>query len=90
MHGEKPHVETDEHDPEAPFAHLLVHHPAGEFGKPVIDAAHDRKYVDAKQDIMQMRDDKIGFVKLPIKRYGCRHHAGQAADHEQHHKPGEK
>ena len=66
MHGEKSHVKSDEHDPEAPFAHFLVHHASGEFGKPVIDASYDGKYVDTKEYVVQMRDNEVGFVKLPI------------------------
>ena len=87
VHREEGDVEADEHQPECPASEPLRQHPPGDERRPVIERGEDRENHAADQHVMEVRDDEIGVVNLPVVWHGRHHHAGQPADHEDEQKP---
>ena len=82
VHREEGHVEADEEQPEGDLAQRLAHHPAGHLGEPVGERAEQREDRAADQHVVEVGDDEIGVVDLPVERHRGEHHAGQPADDE--------
>ena len=61
----------------------FVHHSAGHFRSPVIDSRENGEHIGADQHIMNVRDDPVGIVDLPVQRDYGREYSTQPADHEQ-------
>ena len=49
---------------------------------PVIERGEQREHHAADQHVVQVRDDEVGVVRLPVERHHRDHHAGQPAEHE--------
>ena len=81
--GKKPEIEADEHGPEVPAAEALAQHPAGHLRQPEVETGDHRKDVDPDEHVVQMGHDEVGVGELAVERHRRRHHAGDAADHEQ-------
>ena len=82
MQGEESHVETDEKEPEVPFAQFLVRHPAHNFGEPEVNACEHWKQRPANEHIVKMRDHEIAIMHLQIHRHGRQHHSRKSTDQE--------
>src|SRR5690606_5578032 len=50
--------------------------------QPVIGPGEHRKYETADQNVVQVCDDEMGIMRLPVKRSHGEHDARQPADHE--------
>ncbi len=68
MHKVEGYVETDHEQPEMPFAQALVEHLARHLGEPVIETSEEAEDDRSHQDVVEMGDDEIGVVQLPIPR----------------------
>src|ERR1700760_2172902 len=82
MHREETDLEAGEHERKAPAAEALVEHPTGHLREPVVKRGEDWKEICADEHVMQMRDDKVGVVHLPIERDDGGDDAGEATDDE--------
>ena len=76
-------VEADEHQPEMDLPEPLVEQPAEHLRPPVVDAAEDGEDGAAEEDIVEMRNDVVGVVHLPVDGEGRQEDAGQPAHREQ-------
>ena len=78
MHRHEGDVEADkhqpEHDPAGPHRQGLL----GEERVEIIDPRHQRKHHAAKQRVMQVSNDEIGVMRLPVERRQRHHHPGQS------------
>ena len=83
--GKERDVEADKRQPETPLPESLARHPAAELRQPVVHAGQHRKDRAADQHVMEMSDQKIGVMHLPVERHDGHHHAGQSAQHEDEH-----
>ena len=83
VHGKKSEIESEKHHPEAQLAQLLVHHAAGHLGQPVIDGRENRKHIGADEYIVNVSDDVVSVVHLPVDRNDAGENSVQAADHQQ-------
>ena len=82
MHGKEGQVRADEQHPEGDAAEA-VGQPLSRDQRPVIiEARKQRQQRTADQHIMEVRDDEIGVVRLPVEWRDRDHHAGEAADDE--------
>ena len=82
VHRKEGDVEADEHQPERPAAEPLRQRAAAEGRRPVVERGEQRKHHAADQHVVQMRDDEVGVVRLPVERHHRHHHAGQPAERE--------
>ena len=71
MHREKSQVEADEIEPKAPFAETLIEHAAGHLGEPHEEGPENREEIDADENVMDVGNDEIGLVELPIDGNGA-------------------
>ena len=51
-------------------------------GRPVVQRREHREHHAADQHVVQMGDDKVGVVHLPVERQDRDHHARQPTEHE--------
>ena len=79
-HAEIKNVEADKQIEPADLGIFFRIHPAGDFGKPVVQARQDGKARSAEHHVMKMADDKVGAVKVQVGRERPDDKAGQAAD----------
>src|SRR5437764_15335668 len=70
-HRQKNHVHADERGPEMHFSPELVHHPAGRFGEPIVDACEQREDRAWRHDVMEMRDHIISVMEIEIGGIKC-------------------
>ena len=82
VHREERQVEAAEHQAEHPAADPLRQHVALEQRRPVVERREHREDQAADQHVVQVGDDEVGVVDLPVERQHRDHHAGQAAEHE--------
>src|ERR1044071_5512527 len=82
MHAEKSEIETDEKEPEVNLAQSFIHHAAGHFGNPVVQASKHRKYRATNQDIVKMRNDEVGVMNLYIHGNAGQHNSGKTPNQE--------
>ncbi|MCY1549839.1 hypothetical protein D9M68_860410 [compost metagenome] len=82
MHREERQVEAAEHEPEHPAAPALGKPVALEDRRPVVEARKHRKHHAADEHVVQVRDDEVAVVRLPVERQHRHHHAREAAQHE--------
>ena len=82
MHGKEGQVEADHRHPEIDPPQPFIQQAAIEFGKPVIDAAQQRKHRAADQHIMEVRHHEVGVMDLGIDRDGGHHDTSQATQHK--------
>src|SRR4051812_18090668 len=82
VHREERKIEADEEQPEVQLAKRLAQHASGDFWEPVVEGTEQWEYRAAKQDVVEVRDDEISVVHLPIERHGGEHQAGKSADEE--------
>ena len=82
VHREERDVDPDEHQSEHPAAGALGQRSRADEGNPVVERREQRKHHPADQHVMQMRDDEIRIVRLPVERDQRHHDTGQAAKHE--------
>ena len=82
VHREEGDVEAHEHQPERDSPEPVREQLAGQQRIPVVDARDDREQHAADQHVVQVGDDEIGVVRLPVERRERHHHAGQPADDE--------
>ena len=65
-------VEADEEEPELPFSELLVEQPAEHLRPPVEEAREDRENHAAQECVVEVRDDEVAVVHLPVDRERAR------------------
>ncbi len=80
VHEIESQVEADDEQPEMPLRERFVVHPAGHFGIPVVEGAEKRKKNCADDDVVEMRDHKVGAGELPVEGRRGQHDAGEAGD----------
>src|SRR5439155_18638210 len=76
------HVEADNHEPEGPTAERLRHHSPAHLRKPVVQATYDGENDRADGDIVEMRDEEVAVLSLPIERHAGMTDSGEARDKE--------
>ena len=59
-------VEADEDEPEGDLPEPLVEHPAEDLRPPVEEPAEDRQHRAAEEHVVEVRDDVVGVVHLPV------------------------
>ena len=57
---------------------------AAEGGHPVVERREEREDHAADQHVVEVGDDEVGVVGLPVERHHRHHHAGQPAQREDH------
>ena len=60
-------MERRHHQPERHVAQLEKPRPAGQQRHEIVDRGHHRKDIAADQDVMQMCDNKVGIMYLPVE-----------------------
>src|SRR4029077_675661 len=83
---------ADDHEPEGPLAQSLGHHPAAHLGKPELKTAEDGKDDPAYRHKMEMCDEKIAVLSLPVEghhsmadsRYSGQKELNEKRDAKQH------
>src|SRR5882762_3641777 len=70
-HRQKNYVHADERGPEMHFSPELVHHSAGRFGEPIVDAGEQGENRARRDDVMEVRDDVISVVEIEISGIKC-------------------
>src|SRR5215469_17593475 len=73
-------MKSDEEQPEVPAAQRLAQHSSRYLGIPVINRREHSENDYAHNHVMEVRDDKVGIAKLPIKRCSRKHNARQPSD----------
>ena len=58
----------------------LIEHAAGHLGVPVVDGGEDHEEDRADQHVVEMSDDEVGVVQLPVPRRDREHDAGEPGD----------
>src|SRR6266481_4360528 len=77
-------METDQEQPEVPFPKNLVVHPAAHFREPVVKGSEECKKNSSHDNVMKMRDHKIGSAELPIEDLNAGWNANShRGDHEE-------
>ena len=71
-------ISPHDHAPER-----LAEHPAGDLREPVVDAGEDAEDGAADEHEVQVGDDEVGVVELPVDREDRQEDAGDPADREQ-------
>jgi hypothetical protein len=82
VHREERDVEEHEHEPEVPAAEPLVEQAARDLREPVIEGGEEREENAADEHVMEVRDDEVRVVRLPVERHRRQHHAREPAEHE--------
>ena len=82
MLGEEGDVEAHEQDPELPFPESLVEQTAEHLRPPVEEAGEDREHHAAEERVVEVGDDEVAVVHLPVDRERGEVDAGEPADHE--------
>ncbi|KWT73912.1 hypothetical protein APY03_5763 [Variovorax sp. WDL1] len=82
VHREEGQVEAAEHQSEDPAAPALRQAMAVEYRRPEVEAREQREHHAADQHVVQMGDDEVAVVRLPVEGQHRHHDAGQAAQHE--------
>src|SRR5579862_2922179 len=82
MHRVKRDVEPDDEQPEMPLAKRLVHQSSGRFWIPVVERGEDAEYNRANQHVVEVSDNEVRIMKLPIPRRYRKHDAGKSGDEE--------
>ena len=65
-------------------AEILVEHPTGELGIPVVDRREDHENRPAEDDVVEMGDNKVGVVYMDVERHLCQGNPGDASKYEVH------
>ena len=60
--------EADEDHPELQLAEAVVEEAAGHLGEPVVEAGEDGEERAAEEHVVQVADDEVGVVRLPVER----------------------
>ena len=81
--GKESQVEADEHDPETPFAKPLIHHSSHHLWQPVMKRREDRENIRSDQHVMEVSDDEIGVMHLPVDRDDGRENSVQSTNDKQ-------
>ena len=76
-------VEADEQQPELPFAETLAQPAPEHLGPPVEEAGEDREDHAAEQGVVEVRDDEVAVVHLPVDRKRREVDPRQPADDEE-------
>src|ERR1700678_4347732 len=66
VHEVETYVETDQEQPEVPFAQPLIQHLAGHLGVPVVEPSKEAEDDGSYQNVVKVCDDEIGVMQLPI------------------------
>jgi hypothetical protein len=66
-HRQENHVHANQRRPKMHFAPKLVHHSAGRFGEPVINARKDRENCSRRDDVVKMRDEVVSIVQIKVR-----------------------
>src|SRR5580704_10814330 len=80
MHEIKREMEPDYEKPEVQFPERLVVHPSTHLRIPVVERSEECKNDSANDDVMKMRNHKIGTAELPVERRRPQHDSRQARD----------
>src|SRR3546814_6996000 len=86
VHGQKSDLHPNEHQPENPHAQPLRKGAAAHHMYPVVKGVEQRKNHSSDQHIMQVGNDEIGIMRLPVERHH-RHHNASEPTHDEGHKP---
>ena len=86
MHWKECEIEADHHQPEDPAPDVLVQQSTRDLWKPVIGGSQDRKERPTTQHVVEVTDDVVRIVGLPIHRHRREVNSGQPADSELQHK----
>ena len=54
---------------------------------PVVECGKHRENHAAHEHVVEVGDDEIGVMRLPIEGYHAYHHAGQPTHRENYHAP---
>src|SRR5208283_21835 len=73
--GYEGEIEAEDEQPEVPAAETLAQHPARDLWEPVVDRAEDREEEPSDQHEMEVRDDEVGIVELPVEGRDGKHDA---------------
>ena len=77
------HENAEEHQPEAQLPQALAEHAPGDLREPVVDRGEDREHGAAHQHEVEVGDDEVGVVDLPVDRERRHEDAGDPPDQEQ-------
>ncbi len=80
MHRVERQMESNEEQPEVPFAEGFIQHPACRLGKPVIDGGKDHENDCTDDDVMEMGNDEVGICELPVEGCGGEHDPRKSGD----------
>src|SRR5579871_3848409 len=75
-------VEADENEPEGNLSEPLVQEATRHLRKPVVDPGEDREYGPAEDRVVEVGDDEVGVVELPVHGEDGEEYAGDPADGE--------
>ncbi len=90
MHRKETNVETDKHQPESPTAEPLGQRTHTGERRPVIKGGKQWKHHTAEQHIMEVGDNEITVMDLPIERDDGHHDPRQSAQHKDEEKTQNK
>src|SRR3984885_5374047 len=65
-----------------PLAQPLVEHLARHFREPVVETSEKAEDDGADQNVVEVGNDEIGVVQLPVKGRNRKHDSGQACEQE--------
>src|SRR5262249_13098985 len=75
-------VEADEQQPELPLAEGLPEFPAEHLRPPVEESREDREHHTAEERVVEVGDDEVAVVHLPVDREGGEVDPRETSDHE--------
>src|SRR5208282_1569249 len=73
---------ADHEQPEMQFAEGFVHHPARNFGIPIVESSEKGEQDSANDHIVEVRNYKVRAAQLPVEGRGGQHDAGKPGDQE--------
>ena len=85
VHREERQVEPDHHPPEDPPPAALVQQSASDLGEPVVRRSQDPKQRSTTKHVVEVRDDVVGVVRLPVQRHRREVDSGQSTDRKLQH-----
>src|ERR1700756_1787695 len=80
VHHVERQVESDQEEPEMPFAEAFTQHSAGHFGVPVIESGKQRKQNSPYDYVVKVSDNEVRETKLPIDRRAGLDNTGETSD----------
>ena len=87
-HRQENHIHANKRRPEMHFAPEIVHHSAGCFREPIIDAGKEGENGARRHNVVEVCDDVVSIVQIEIGGIKCEWNPGQSTDAEHWEKSG--